>query len=1494
MAEISPELSQCLVKFETDLIFKMTVGMDEDELDFKRMWSEAEERFKNTTKKSLVQSRNLSLDDVLRTLDERFRNQDPDEGGKSPNFKNLALNVLKIIELLGGIAAQGASLIFGPANLCFNAMDYLISIPARISKFYDVLGKLFEEISTFLKKFKIYQRIEQYAVIDIELKRSTHELMIVFIDICALSINVLSGSKWQKGKLLAKEALFDDGSGIQAKLDEFKRLIDQQSQISDAVTLEYVLSSEAEHTSSMKKVFDTLKFNAEESRQQLEVRSQRLESVVRDTGDDVVRSVRKFAEAASDREKQRELLEQACRTLSIDPDTPQTMERDLDQTRKDILPNTGSWLEDLDLFKSWINLESQSNVQLLLSGSPGSGKSFLACAIADKMKSRISNTSSNLGRVLTAFCPFKKNEKSSRDGVKESVKSMAAQMAYQDLPYLKTLHQYLEPRDLTFASDMGIKDLIEEFISPRSSKSSLNISFVLVFDGLDQLPNGEAQQLFAACLDIALPNVKILLTGTEDIFKFCSELSERELDSMPLIRIADHSGADIERFLDIRLKKSEVLQGDAPDIREIVDRMQQRIPDIVNGSFEDLRHIVEEVEKGVKSEDRLEDIQKLVSEDTLKNKDAVVEKLINNLNHSLTIQEIEQLNEILIWTIYAFESVSVDQMEAAVFLRTKRTPLQSLKNKMDQKYSGLLQISEDGHFEMRNGHLEEFFRKSKREKPETDVEARDDPKISMTIKIDHVKLSKVQRFLWDLSEKVVLDKFLFTDPRTSPTQSVAISASSVDAHLTLAKRCFDLLLEDPHEKTKEIVPYALMYLPRHLSILSQNVDDESPEPAEKENIVENLVSLLQSPNYVEKHLTEGFLLWGGWVDEEQAIQGWLSDPEATSKLNRNGRIWLKQATSGRLTALRDVAIMIARHWLCDRRWPAIFPFRWIDSYLDQLASESGQGQITNEPQDRATRDHDPEPEITDKGVDEPGKKAISIHVRVNRATKWAENEAKFTKSSLWYERLGHTYLNEEEWELSKIAFLDAKKAPDSSWKASEGLAEAQAASNDKQSAIQELEIAISCLREKGDLSVEERSDLVKNIVKIARWQVELQNITDATAKLNEAIGIDEQQYTGHYELIKLFVETNQESEALTLLDGMRMQPAKDTLTKLETMLSEFSNRDDSFECFQTIINMTRHHDMSAALVQILEKLLGHARSRNATSSVIDLLHWHGVALAHDSPKEEHLEMALTQWIKCCELFSWSNTEDKYDYLVSAIHFAFNLHFSRTKLKSGTAKDFEILINEIQDLTKGPKMYHARRIIRYPLGSLYCLSGNQDSAQKLLRDDMKAGLDILSDDDPDNDIIGYYRIANVLMHTGDDLNAMSAWSLYGSWEHHNEEFSMPLYCDGCSKIIVWADSICACKICADVQFHDECLKRLQRGTLGRFVCSSDHEWLHVQSWVDERKSTGKGHVRIGGELRDGKQIGGDIVPAETWLTMIKEKWKFENQLATVPNEDEKKV
>ncbi|CAF9936907.1 MAG: hypothetical protein HETSPECPRED_010494 [Heterodermia speciosa] len=1521
-----------------------------EEQSFKRMWIDAQLRFEDVAGQKLMQSKNLSLDDVLALMDKNLNAQDSDNSGKRKRIKELVFNVLGLVQLLCGVAAQGVSAIFGPATLCFNAVQALISIPKKIDKFYDDLAHLFEDILAFMKQFKIYQRIEQYAEVGIELMECTAKVIIVFVDICALSIDTLSGSRMKKLKRMTKIALFDNDSGVRDKLKELERLINYQGQISDAITLEHVLRSEKDTKSSITAVASRLNEDSEASRKLLEEKSEEILNELAalrgiKAGIDAVQ--KDTTEKNSAREQQ-DLFKALCKKLSVDCDTIQnSYTKTFDQIRSDSLPNTGGWLKDVEAYKKWIDLKSEIETPLLLTGSNGSGKSYLAFAVLDELKS-------NPTRVLVAFYRFVKenNEMLSRDGnVKEALKIMAAQIADKNIAFSKHLNTHLEPKDPSFLKDVAIKNLPRELIPPPSMKDSNDIVYVLLFDEVDQLSDDLQNQLFDAILSMKSTNIRILLTETEKNTPSGSNFAGGALDAVESIRVADYNEVDIERFISQKLEACRELHGKEPEILRIVEAIRKRLPEVVNGNFSDVRRIFDTVVEGIKSMSSEEAIIGFISKDTLRNKDTEIERSVVELQKSLIDQEIEQLNEILLWTIYAFEYITVDVMRAVLTLRDKKPPLQRLDDKVRQRYSQLLLINPNTNFfEMRNSDLEDYFRNSRRQHIKVDSESSLDPRISMNITIDGVKLSKVRRFLWDLSENVILDRFTFTS--SLPAQHVTIHANRTEAHLIIAKRCFDLLLEEPKEETNAIASYALTNIMRHLNFMDDGSEDLLK--TEREEVLDGLVSLLQDPDYIKRHLTSNFFYDESWLSEFEidAMHRWLLDSDARDKLDRKRLKWLTQVVMNDKTlALKDTATMIARQWLCYRTWAAKDPFNWLDVFLDQCV-KTAQDRRTIE--DRGNSDG---PVSSDGEHGTMGSKneltegPMPYRARIQRAIEWADNELKLPKDSLWYERVGDTYLYYDETEQSIDAFLKAKELSKDDWKPSQRLAKAYAMSENLDLALQEMESVLSHLRRNQELTGDETPNLVENLIQAAKWQVG--NIPGSIAKLREAIAHDNYSYHSQCELLKVFIQTGQNFETLKLLDEMNTNSTKDgDITQLEAMLVNCSQEDIPLLFFENVFHVIREQVMFHTVQKTMERALTSARETKANANLSNLLLCLGVALARYSGEDKRHE-ALGHWRESYELgFQYGE-----EIIASAAaRYTFNVYFSETLSNRDAGRELETCVEMVKKLGESTSSSYYARGLRLRLGSYYIMLGRQEAAQKLLLNDMRTAMDLLVDEYPENDYIGYLEIAEILMHTGDDLNALSAWSLYGPSERRKEynakntnedespkgeeaqdtceeaqdtyadaeaegtkdygetsaehptqsEAPSPkpgsssdgdavgfsIYCDGlCNKPLTWASSLWKCKVCDDVDFEDECLEKLKKDTLTRFVCSPDHDWLYIPSWVDEYRATGKGRVRIGGELVDGKRIGGRIVSVEEWLDTIRKKWGIEKSRSSTQNDDE---
>ena len=900
--------------------------------------------------------------------------------------------------------------------------------------------------------------------------------------------------------------------------------------------------------------------------------------------------------------------------------------------------------------------------------------------------------------------------------------------------------------------------------------------------------------------------------------------------------------------------------------------------------------------------------------------------MLDKLNSSLKYRDIEQLNEILIWTIYASKIIIVDEIRAVLLSRFQKPQIQSLKDRVIQKYSELLRIEEkngDNCIYPKTDNVEEYFRNLKHRKSEDQLEIVD-PVISMTIHIKHVKRSLVREFFWDLSEKIVLENFEFTNPATS--EVVSVSANKVDSQLSIIQCCVDVLLDESREETKVLANYAVSSLPSHIKLLRDYADGNLLIDFDKSVIIRNLVDLLESPGWVDRHLTTNFLEKATWLEDAQELQAlddWLRDASSEA-LNRKQIAWLNRVNAeGSLLYLRDIAKMIARHWLSRRSWKAVYPFSWVSKYVHRL----GEYEMTQIPAS-CSENNDEEANlrlaITDRGSPTYGAtERPSIDVQITTAAEWCKMNADIAEDSIYYERLGCTYQSQDEIELALQHFEKAKNMQNRSWHVFQALATLHFQENQDDIACQDMETCISHLGKKWEISPEEKIELVKNLIKVARIHIDLGDPTAAIERLRKAIDIDEYFYQSHYELFSLCNNSGRDTEATELLDGMMNHPAGNNelthLTQLDAMLLEYTKWMGSIESFVLYLQACKKLDRLHAHLKALQQALGYAEKKKMQSNFIKLLLAHGIALFRYSTEVGNVDLALSQWEKCCDQVFNGGSNVGESIALLAARYIFNYNFTKIKTLSKGDDHYIAHLKILKDLAeKACNSYNSYKSLNYSLARVYSRFGNQEESHALLLDEIKAGFDLLSDEDPWNDGDGYQEIAYVLTHTGDDLNALSAWSLIGPPERrkvdvlspvtndneaksidvvnfsgteflagdHNLERPLHFNCDGlCGTTLRWSDGLWFCKICDNVQFDDECFNKLQKGTLSPFVCSRDHEWLYVPPWTDEYRETGKRQVHMGGYFENGKRVGGAIVPVEEWLDSIRVKWGIEKPLRT---------
>ena len=907
------------------------VGQERSELTLGEMWTEAQDRFEKTTSKGLRTSPARRLDDVIKLLETKYVVKSPDEAEQKNRTRRAVHNVLNCVQILGGIAAQGASIVFGPANLCFNAVSFLIDIPGKISKVYGGLANLMEEVYTQLMVFKIYKRIEQSSALDSELLHNTHRMLITIINICALSYKLIDGGKLAHIKTGLRVALFNDDSGVTAELDSLAKLTKAQSTFTGAITLEHVLTTEKDLAQVL--------VNQCESAEKL--------SNIREGVDVLVM-------AETDRKNERltrEQLQKIAKKLNVDVEVIRDQEKVLTRMKNTTVPGTGDWLSSIEDYAAWKDQESDSDPLLVLYGGQTSGKSYLIPTIVDDLDPSFGDAARRSKLMIGYYFFTRRDDRGGRGDqdqtpLEAALKCMCLQIASQHKGFAKEMMTNCESKKDAEFKDLSCKDLWNalKLGSPRGEATH-----VFIFDGLDQLAPSNAEQLIDL-LATQRPSTQGYISAKPERLKVRSLVTgSREkpgnlpiLIPVPHILVTSYNSSDISKYIERELRNDELFMAEHLQMKTLTTSIRDRLPERARGDFTIVQNKLQRIRQAVEAEESADEIDAIIVETPNEDSENIANQLLSELKASLSAQDIKQLNELLMWTVHGEDAFTAEQLRVALFLRSKKASILPLEKKLKSKYSKILKMSEDGKIRV-HWSIFNLFRVDNPRVSQMSIEDSTAPKISMTVSITNAPIKKVQQFLWDLSERAAFEKFPFDAKNAEVEAKGSIYVNRIDSYFTMTHQLLELLIDEPDEKTSSLTGYALQHLPSHLDHLLNAPPDGGLHLLERKTILERLLSLLIDTDTVEKHWITGENLRGPWLDTPfgvRAVHGWLEDNEAARLLEPRDKRALRRLadeSEGFGGFWKRLTIVIARNWLMARRWNVEEAFEWIDGFIEMVS-----------------------------------------------------------------------------------------------------------------------------------------------------------------------------------------------------------------------------------------------------------------------------------------------------------------------------------------------------------------------------------------------------------------------------------------------------------------------------------------------------------------------------------------------------------------------------
>ncbi|KAJ6504135.1 hypothetical protein C8R47DRAFT_178200 [Mycena vitilis] len=1302
----------------------------------KEMWEDAAKDFESICGQSLQKGEVKNFDDLQKKIESTNDLKATDEGKDETQEKStkLGLKLLKYLKVLVGVATEASSLIPFPgsaANAVSGALSFVLDTPKTIKGYKEGMDQVFSDVSSALAQFHIYASMEKLH--SPPLISQIHLVMVSFVKVCAHVVKYRQGSRTDRLHQQFKFVLRDD-SGLAKEMEKFRQALQQQRDLEGTVTLSVVVDTQAGMVQTLEKLV-----------------------VIGKTTEDTHQRVRAFTDKAD----RTETLNKIRNALSL----PETLSLDANTTSmctavsEKCLDNTGTWIWSNSVYIAWMApKDTQGPHVLFLTGPPSSGKSSVTALITKRLEEQ------QKSRTFVAHYFFgassKKTDK--KNPVPLALNHLAFQLARVDPIVRKTLSKACDaPLRRLESLDMLWSMLWSEL---KTGTPGTSATYYLVFDGLENLTYEQAMTLLTCptLTSESTGRVRVLASWTDEGFsKFMTSIP-----SFHQIRIVEHNGQDMRLIIEKALSNRSLLQSVRPDSiqQRARDKILDKLPQSVGGSYSLLQFGLDEVVHVLSMRSSSEALDRVLDQSISSHQVAV-----KNLQRSLAEDDIKELNELLKWVIYCYEWMTLDQLEAAMFLYSGTESLVSLQYIMEQKYSAVLKV--ENEFVYDQDGFKEYLEKGKI--PASHSSNKDSPTISMTITIKNVEQELCANFLWDLAHKAIREKFSF-DFATASSNTLSIAIDEFEAHHTIVKRAFEYLGKDPEEQTDPIGRYLVVWLPNHLARLHDLEDEEvgALTPSEQFEIGKNLWQLFKDEQVFQRHRkTFEQVCWT--ADQIDSVKRWLMDSAIVRRLDKTWREEVQHAPSPTRGFMRALVGMAVRGFLKERSWPVQNACTWIVEFMtvDQRFQQ---------------------PVAPARGDEAEANASSGISINWDRVSGWCQDFLGIPDSeldSLWYERLAEASLPQGNNTDTVSLYQRALEKENPSWSCHRGLGRTHFAEGRIAEAIAEVE---SALKEVACEGATPKPD-AKNVVELRLL----------LGQYNYAAG-NAQKAAEEYDLARHSEDTEQARQGqlgyfranLSLLDAEgKRQWLKNEMAddggeaRMANIFQMIAGDDEHDILVSKVFTVAKADpDLLKCIVRAMDvaTTLPPPSFNNAAQTIGDeargvLLYDRGVA-AHryrvSSDATEPVGAALRMWKESYELLRNMGGRNASIAREAALR-ALALHYFQIVVEAKhLGLDVGPHAEHIDTLVQLAKNESVGGYVSYVyglLGALYACCGEKQKAQGALAGHVRLALQILSDNIVENDMFGFLTMFQTLAQYQDFTNAAFALSLAGQTDLLTDAF-----------------------------------------------------------------------------------------------------------------------
>ncbi|RFU77997.1 hypothetical protein TARUN_4232 [Trichoderma arundinaceum] len=886
---------------------------------------------------------------------------------------------LRPIELIGDIVAEGASEAFPPAQGIFAAVMYLINAAHDVSSMYDSILELFDQLKDFTSRLDVY--------LNHKLSPALRDKLVTILA-TLFEVLVIATKVARHGRFKAY----------------FRKLVGVESPVQPALQKLNALTLGEER----QVIAETYGGVAE-----LSIKTDRVENIVTQMNQSILdlRLGQQRNTSLSYRDRLRQVLEP----------TPYA-EDSYAAFNKYRIQGTGDWLLEDEGLNSWLQGDTR---HLWMCGNPGTGKSFLTSRV-------ITWGLENLPHLGYFF--FSDNDPETRS-VLQALRDVAYQLSESDAFYAEKLARQLHSSDEIKTVPSAFRRL---FVQPLLDDNR-DESIYIFLDGIDEAEQNDIEQLLSLLApqdeSEALPRLKIQFAFTgrsylADMVSFALDPNAVGQVFTTIYVTPDRIADDVSAFISDGVRHSRILSRSPDDFKqEVIESMKKQ----VDGLFILAKFMLNEINQKRHPSSILKSLKSFPKEIN-----GMLNETLANLSVTISEEDARDLNEMLQWVACAEESLTLEQLEAALIMKFGDPPLR-LEESLRGQYACFFALErEDGL--TTDDLLKDFARTQREVYPERNHRNESPSPRNLSSSdtsspgrraspagrgiLNHstsppaAEISSPPRHFSPARSPGILDVSNEVDFRSNPsTTYVTFSHTSVrqffrdgnantvhatkggvmigfdmlTARINVLKSCLRIFNDKPWFDNQElghgkepIKQYAAWYWQEHLAAL-----DPATVPSEHKK---ELGMCIYNMLTVENIIYEWSIMYeknneGLEVLTDANIQGlrkWLTDHEIFTSLTAEAKDFVTKSTKEDLGICQAIGRFYAKQWLSEDFYkyvPTLFCFKIV-----QNVAFMSDGRPWSQAQTRWSE--------------------TPVGERVLRAIEWAD----YPQTAHYHRRLGSTYL----------------------------------------------------------------------------------------------------------------------------------------------------------------------------------------------------------------------------------------------------------------------------------------------------------------------------------------------------------------------------------------------------------------------------------------------------------------------------------------------------